>query len=71
MSILELAKEIKEISNSKSKIVFHDLPVDDPVIRKPDVSKAKKILNWEPKVDFEDGIKKTIEWFKSKYHYRK
>lgn len=71
MSVLELAKEIKKITNSKSKIVFHDLPVDDPVIRRPDVSKAKKILNWEPKVDFKDGIKKTIEWFKSKYHYGK
>ena len=71
MSILELAKEIKKITNSKSEIVFHDLPVDDPVIRRPDVSKAKKILNWEPKVDFKDGIKKTIEWFKSKYYYGK
>ena len=71
MSVLELAKEIKRIANSKSKIVFHDLPVDDPIIRRPDVSKAKKILSWEPKVDFEGGIKKTIEWFKSKYHYGK
>ena len=64
MSILKLAEKIKEFTKSKSKIVFQDLPVDDPVVRKPDISKAIKILNWEPRITFKDGLKITLEWFK-------
>lgn len=64
MSILELAKKIKSITGSSSKIVFHNLPVDDPTVRRPDTTKAKKILNWQLEVSFEEGIKKTIKWFK-------
>ena len=67
ISILDLAESIKKSTKSKRKIVFHDLPVDDPLVRRPDVSKAKKILNWEPEVSFDQGIKKTIEWFRKKY----
>jgi len=67
MSIIELAKNIKKLTNSTSKIVFHNLPVDDPLVRKPDISKAKKILNWQPKVSFAEGITKTIEWFNKRY----
>jgi len=67
MSILDLAESIKKLTKSKRKIVFHDLPVDDPMVRRPDVSKAKKILNWKPEVSFDQGIKKTIEWFRKKY----
>jgi len=64
MTILELAESIKKICNSSSKIVYHDLPIDDPLVRRPDITKAKKILNWEPKINFDEGIQKTIEWFK-------
>ncbi len=63
-TILEFANLIKEITGSKSKIVFKDLPVDDPHIRCPDISKAKKELGWEPKVSLKEGLKKTIDYFK-------
>lgn len=66
MSMLEYAQNIVEITNSKSKTVFKPLPKDDPKQRCPDISKAKKLLNWEPKVSFEEGMKKTIEWFRNK-----
>jgi len=64
MSILELAKTIKSLTGSKSKIVFQELPKDDPMVRRPDITKAKKILNWQPMVGFREGIIKTVEWFK-------
>ena len=63
-TILELANIIKDLTNSNSKIVFKSLPIDDPVRRCPDITKAKKILNWEPTTSLEDGLKKTIAWFK-------
>ena len=66
MSILELAEKIKEFTNSSSNIVFQDLPIDDPVVRQPDISKARKIMEWEPRVKFGEGIKNTIKWFKEK-----
>jgi len=62
--ILDLAKIIKNLTNSNSKIVFKSLPADDPKIRKPDISKARMYLNWEPKVKLEEGLKKTIEYYK-------
>jgi UDP-glucuronate decarboxylase len=65
-TILELAKIIKEITNSKSKIIFKALPIDDPKRRSPDISKAKKILNWEPTTPLRESLRKTIEWFKNK-----
>lgn len=64
ITILDLAKKIKKLTKSKSKIVFKSLPQDDPVKRKPDINLAKKILKWEPKVDLDQGLKTTIEWFK-------
>jgi len=64
-SILDIAKLIKSLTNSKSEIVFEDLPEDDPKARKPDISYAKGILAWEPKITTEEGLKKTIEYFKS------
>ena len=66
MSILELAEKIKEFTGSSSKIVFHDLPMDDPVVRQPDISKARKILDWEPEVEFVKGIETAIGWFRDK-----
>ncbi|MBW2970569.1 SDR family oxidoreductase [Candidatus Woesearchaeota archaeon] len=64
MSVLEIAEKIKEMTGSKSKIVFKPLPKDDPVRRKPDISLAKKILKWEPKVGVEAGLRKTVEYFR-------
>ena len=62
--IIELAKLIIQLTNSKSKIINKDLPTDDPVRRKPDISHAKKILDWEPKTEVTDGLKETIDYFK-------
>ena len=62
--IIELAKLIIQLTNSKSKIINKDLPTDDPVRRKPDISLAKNILNWEPKTEVTDGLRETIDYFK-------
>ena len=62
-TILELAKKIIEISGSKSKITYEKLPIDDPKQRKPDITLAKKELDWVPKVEIEEGLIKTIEYF--------
>ena len=64
-TVLNLAEIILEMTGSKSKITFKELPSDDPVKRKPDITKAQEILGWEPKVDIKDGLAKTIEYFKS------
>lgn len=64
ITILQLAKEILELTGSKSKIIFKPLPVDDPRIRQPDISKAKKILGWEPKVLRKEGLANTLGYFK-------
>ena len=66
INIFKVAKKIKKLTNSKSKIIFLNLPVDDPIKRKPDISLAKKKLKWKPKISLEIGIKKTIKYFKSR-----
>lgn len=63
-TIRELAEKVIELTGTKSKIVFEDLPSDDPMQRQPDISLAKKELNWEPKIQLEEGLKKTIDYFK-------
>mgnify|MGYP004685576499 FL=1 len=63
MTVLEFAKKIIEMTNSKSKIIFKELPKDDPVKRQPDISLAKEKLNWQPNYKLEEGLKKTIEYF--------
>ncbi len=63
-TILQLAEMIKKLTGSKSRIVFNPLPEDDPKVRMPDITKARKLLDWQPQVKLEDGLKKTIEWFK-------
>jgi len=65
MTILAMAQKIKDTLNSKSEIVMKPLPGDDPKQRRPDISKAKKLLDWAPRWSLEDGLKKTIEYFKS------
>ena len=62
-TIRELAEKVIELTGSKSKLVFKPLPQDDPRQRKPDITLAKKVLGWEPKVPLEEGLKKTIEYF--------
>lgn len=66
MTVLEFAKKIIEMTQSKSEIVFKPLPEDDPQVRQPDITKARKILGWEPKVKLEEGLVKTIEYFRTK-----
>lgn len=63
-TISRLADEIIKITKSKSKIVFKNLPTDDPKVRRPDISKAISLLDWKPKVEITDGLYKTIEYFK-------
>lgn len=63
-TVLETAKIVKKTVGSHSEIIFRDLPKDDPTRRNPDISKAKKLLLWEPKISFEEGLKKTIDAFK-------
>jgi len=62
-TILELAKTVTEMVGGKSKIIFKDLPSDDPMQRKPDISLAQKAIDWEPQVSLRDGLVKTIEYF--------
>jgi len=63
ISILELAKKIRALVGSDSRITFHPLPQDDPGRRCPDISKARKLLNWQPEVPLDGGLKRTISWF--------
>lgn len=64
MSILEFAKKIITLTHSRSTIMFKPLPVDDPKVRRPDISKAMELLGWQPKVGIDEGLRKTIEYFK-------
>ncbi|WKZ68339.1 MAG: SDR family oxidoreductase [Melioribacteraceae bacterium] len=64
ITIEDFAKEIIQLTGSKSKIVYKDLPVDDPKVRQPNIDKARTLLGWEPKVDRREGVLKTIEYFK-------
>jgi dTDP-glucose 4,6-dehydratase len=66
MTVLEFAKKIIELTGSKSEIIYKPLPEDDPQVRQPDITKAKKILGWEPKVHLEEGLLKTIEYFRAR-----
>jgi len=65
MTLLEMAQKIIELTNSQSSIEFHPLPVDDPKVRQPDISLAKRILNWEAKIPVEEGLRRTINWFRN------
>jgi dTDP-glucose 4,6-dehydratase len=62
-TMLELASTIIELCKSPSRLVFHDLPIDDPTRRKPDIAKAMNLLNWQPRISLEDGLRTTIDWF--------
>ena len=64
MTIKQFAEEIIRITGTKSGIEYKPLPVDDPKVRQPDIGRAKKILGWEPKVEFEEDITRTIDYFR-------
>jgi len=64
MTITQLAEKIIQMTNSKSKIVYKPLPEDDPKVRQPDITRARTILGWEPKISLEEGLKNTIEYFR-------
>lgn len=70
ITIKEFAEEVVELIGSKSKISYQDLPEDDPKVRQPDITKAREILGWEPKVDRSEGLKRTLEYFKSLPEFR-
>jgi dTDP-glucose 4,6-dehydratase len=65
ISLKDFAEEVLKLTGNKVKIVFKPLPEDDPKQRKPDISKARTILGWEPKIERAEGLKKTYEYFKS------
>jgi nucleoside-diphosphate-sugar epimerase len=64
LTILDFAEAIRRLMGSKFDLVFEPLPADDPRKRRPDISKAKKVLGWEPKVHLEDGLRETVEYFR-------
>ncbi|WP_088831125.1 UDP-glucuronic acid decarboxylase family protein [Paenibacillus tyrfis] len=65
--ILEVAQLIKKLANTDSNITFHQLPVDDPKVRRPNIEKAKRLLNWEPIIELEEGLLRTIDAYRAKH----
>jgi dTDP-glucose 4,6-dehydratase len=65
MTLLDLAKRVLRLTGSASPIVFHPLPQDDPRVRQPDITRARTLLGWAPRVDVDEGLGKTIEWFRA------
>jgi hypothetical protein len=66
MTIRQFAETVVRLTGSRSQIVYRPLPADDPKVRQPDIGRARSILGWEPKVALEDGLRRTLEYFKSK-----
>ena len=66
MTIEDIAKKIIELSGSKSRLVYRPLPEDDPKVRQPDITRARTLLGWEPKVDLDEGLRRTLAYFKEK-----
>ena len=65
VTMIELAETIIRISGSKSKIEHRELPIDDPRQRRPDITRARTLLGWEPQVGLEDGLQRTLEYFRT------
>jgi len=67
MTIMDFAHMVNRLTNSKAGIVYEDYRIpDDPQIRQPDISKARQVLDWEPRVELEEGLQKTIGWFRER-----
>jgi len=66
MTLLEMAEKILQVTGSRSKIVFKPLPEDDPKVRQPDIRLARKLLDWEPKVELEEGLRNTLDYFRKR-----
>jgi dTDP-glucose 4,6-dehydratase len=66
MTILQFAEEVLRVTGAKSRIIFKELPVDDPKVRQPDITRARKILGWEPKVGLRDGLELTLAYFRGR-----
>ncbi len=66
MTVRELAEKIVALSGSRSAITFKPLPVDDPKVRQPDITRARTLLGWEPRVDLEEGLCRTLDWFRAR-----
>jgi dTDP-glucose 4,6-dehydratase len=66
MTLLELAKKILRLSGSTSEIVFEPLPEDDPKVRQPDITRARTLLGWEPRIEVDEGLRRTLSWFRSR-----
>jgi dTDP-glucose 4,6-dehydratase len=64
-TIVDCAHKVLEVTGSKSRITFEPLPVDDPKQRRPDISKARRLLNWEPKIDLAAGLRLSMEYFEN------
>jgi dTDP-glucose 4,6-dehydratase len=70
MTMLEFAEAVQKAAGSRSKIAFKPLPQDDPKQRQPDITRARKVLGWEPKVSLEEGLARTIEYFRPRLRNR-
>ena len=68
VTILQFAEEIRELTGSKSEIVFRPLPADDPKVRRPDITRARALLGWEPRVPRAEGLRRTLEYFRRRVH---
>ena len=66
VSILDFAREIIDLSGSKSAIEYRPLPQDDPKLRRPDITRARQLLGWEPQIDRHDGLRRTLDYFRNK-----
>jgi len=66
MTILQFAEKVRELTGSRSEIIYKDLPVDDPKVRQPCIDKAKRVLGWEPKIDLDTGLRRTMEFFQER-----
>jgi nucleoside-diphosphate-sugar epimerase len=66
MTVIMLAEKISELCGGGRKIVFKDLPVDDPKVRQPDIAKARQILGWEPRVGLDEGLRRIFDYFRGK-----
>ena len=71
MSLLEMAEKILQVTGSRSKIIFKPLPEDDPKVRRPDISQAKQLLDWEPEVTLEEGLRDTLDYFRTRIDAQK